>query len=52
VREDEETAARLGITAVPCFVAGRALAVSGAQPPAVLLELLRRAYAALTGVAG
>jgi predicted DsbA family dithiol-disulfide isomerase len=43
VRDDERTAAELGITAVPCFVVDRRLAVSGAQPPEVLAELLRRA---------
>ena len=44
VREDEATAARLGIRGVPFFVADRALAVSGAQPPEVLGELLRRGW--------
>ena len=43
VREDERAAAELGIHAVPCFVVDRRLAVSGAQPPEVLAELLRRA---------
>jgi predicted DsbA family dithiol-disulfide isomerase len=42
VREDESTAHALGIHAVPCFVVDRRIAVSGAQPPAVLLELLRQ----------
>jgi predicted DsbA family dithiol-disulfide isomerase len=42
VREDEATAHALGIHAVPCFVVDRRIAVSGAQPPAVLLELLRQ----------
>ncbi len=41
VRDDERTAAALGISAVPCFVVDREVAVSGAQPPEVLRELLR-----------
>lgn len=44
VREDERTAASLGITAVPFFVVDRAVGASGAQPPEVLGELLRRAW--------
>ena len=41
VRDDERTAARLGISAVPFFVVDRAIGASGAHPPAQLLELLR-----------
>jgi predicted DsbA family dithiol-disulfide isomerase len=44
VRADEQQAARYGITGVPFFVADGKYAVSGAQPPEVLLQLLRRAY--------
>jgi predicted DsbA family dithiol-disulfide isomerase len=44
VRADEQQAARYGITGVPFFVADGKYAVSGAQPPEVLLELLQRAY--------
>jgi predicted DsbA family dithiol-disulfide isomerase len=44
VRADEQQAMRYGITGVPFFVADGKYAVSGAQPPEVLLELLRRAY--------
>ena len=44
VRADEQQAARYGITGVPFFVADATYAVSGAQPPEVLLQLLRRAY--------
>jgi predicted DsbA family dithiol-disulfide isomerase len=44
VRADEQQAARYGITGVPFFVADAKYAVSGAQPPEVLLQLLRRAY--------
>ncbi len=43
VREDERTASDLGISAVPFFVVDRAIGASGAQPPELLLELLRRA---------
>ena len=45
VREDERTAAQLGIHAVPFFVVDRAVGASGAHPPAQLLELLRQARA-------
>jgi predicted DsbA family dithiol-disulfide isomerase len=45
VREDERSAGQLGISAVPTFVVGRALGVSGAQPPEVLLDLLREGWA-------
>jgi predicted DsbA family dithiol-disulfide isomerase len=44
VREDERVAAGLGIHAVPFFVVDRRLGASGAQPPAVLLELLREGW--------
>jgi predicted DsbA family dithiol-disulfide isomerase len=43
VREDERTAERLGIHAVPFFVVDRAVGASGAHPPEALLELLRQA---------
>jgi len=45
VREDEQLAASLAITAVPFFVVDRALAASGAQPPELLRKLLDRAWA-------
>jgi predicted DsbA family dithiol-disulfide isomerase len=45
VRDDEQTARRLGVSAVPTFVIDRALGASGAQPPAELLELLRTGWA-------
>jgi predicted DsbA family dithiol-disulfide isomerase len=45
VRADEQQAARYGITGVPFFVADRSYAVSGAQPPEVLLQLLQQAQA-------
>jgi predicted DsbA family dithiol-disulfide isomerase len=44
VRADERQAAQYGITGVPFFVADGKYAVSGAQPPEVLLQFLRRAY--------
>jgi predicted DsbA family dithiol-disulfide isomerase len=44
VRDDELTAQRLGISAVPTFVVDRALGASGAHPPDQLLELLRRGW--------
>ena len=52
VRDDERTAAVLGISAVPTFVVDRALGASGAHPPEALLELLREGWARrpLTGV--
>jgi predicted DsbA family dithiol-disulfide isomerase len=43
VRDDERTAAALGIRAVPFFVVDRKIGASGAQPPAALIELLRQA---------
>jgi predicted DsbA family dithiol-disulfide isomerase len=46
VRDDERTAAALGIHAVPFFVVDRALGASGAQPPEVLGEMLRRGWEA------
>jgi predicted DsbA family dithiol-disulfide isomerase len=46
VRDDERTAAALGIHAVPFFVVDRAFGASGAQSPEVLGELLRRAWEA------
>jgi predicted DsbA family dithiol-disulfide isomerase len=46
VREDERTAGSLGISAVPFFVVDRAFGASGAQPPEVLGDLLRRGWEA------
>ena len=42
VRDDEQTAHAIGITAVPTFVVDRRVAVAGAQPADVLRELLQR----------
>jgi predicted DsbA family dithiol-disulfide isomerase len=45
VRADERQAAASGITGVPFFVLDRALGVSGAQTPDVLLQALEQAWA-------
>ncbi len=45
VRDDELTAKRLGISAVPTFVVDRALGASGAHPADQLLDLLRQGWA-------
>jgi predicted DsbA family dithiol-disulfide isomerase len=42
VREDEATARALGIRAVPTFVVDRRIALSGAQPPEILGQLLAK----------
>jgi predicted DsbA family dithiol-disulfide isomerase len=44
VREDEEQAYSLGISAVPFFVLNRKYGVPGAQDPEVLLDALRKAW--------
>jgi predicted DsbA family dithiol-disulfide isomerase len=46
VRDDERTAAALGISAVPFFVVDRAMGASGAHPPAALLSLLEQGWSA------
>ena len=46
VRDDERTAGALGISAVPFFVVDRSFGAAGAQPPEVLVGLLRRAMEA------
>lgn len=45
VRIDEATAASMQVTGVPFFVIDRRLAVAGAQPSHVLLQVLERAWA-------
>ena len=50
VRADEQTAAALGISAVPFFVVDRALGAAGAQPPATLAVLLRQGWDARPAV--
>lgn len=44
VRDDEEQAYALGISAVPFFVLDRKYGVPGAQPAEVLLDALRKAW--------
>ncbi|HYH89929.1 MAG TPA: DsbA family oxidoreductase [Solirubrobacteraceae bacterium] len=51
VREDERTASALGITAVPCFVVDRSIAVAGAQPPEMLGRLLQQGWEARSPLA-
>ena len=46
VREEIATAARMGVSGVPFFIFGGKVAVSGAQPEAVMAEAIRRALAA------
>lgn len=43
VRQEEARGAALGVQGVPFFVFGDAIALSGAQPPEVLLEAYQRA---------
>jgi predicted DsbA family dithiol-disulfide isomerase len=50
VRDDERAASELGIASVPTFIVDRSVGVTGAQPPELLLEMLRRAWAASAGV--
>ncbi|MBY6413238.1 DsbA family oxidoreductase [Rhodococcus sp. BP-252] len=47
VRADLATARELQVTGVPFFVAGRRIAVSGAQPVPVLLQLLEQGFDAM-----
>ena len=49
VRAEERAAHEAGITAVPTFVLDGRLAVSGAQPPAVLAAAVRRALELAAG---
>jgi predicted DsbA family dithiol-disulfide isomerase len=46
VRDDEQTASSLGISAVPFFVVDRALGASGAQPSDVLTDFLQHGWEA------
>ena len=45
VRDDERTAASVGISAVPCFVVDRRMAMSGAQDADTILAMLDQAWA-------
>lgn len=48
VRQDEQRAAQIGITGVPCFVFPQTHSgISGAQPPEVLLQALRQVQSKL-----
>ena len=48
VRDDERTAASLGISAVPFFVVDRRFGAAGAQSPEILGSLLEQAWEART----
>ena len=45
VRTDEASATALGISSVPTFIVDRKVGVTGAQPPELLLEMLRQGWA-------
>lgn len=45
VRRDEERARTLGVTGVPFFAVDEKYGISGAQPPELILETLRRRWA-------
>jgi predicted DsbA family dithiol-disulfide isomerase len=45
VRADEQAAVALGISGVPTFIVDRTVGVTGAQPPELLLEMLRQGWA-------
>jgi predicted DsbA family dithiol-disulfide isomerase len=51
VRADESTAAELGISGVPTFIVDRKVGVTGAQPPEMILRMLREGWARRTPVA-
>ena len=44
VRDDERTAAQLGISAVPFFVVERSMGLSGAHEPDLLLKMRTKAW--------
>lgn len=48
VKAEEQRARTLGVTGVPFFVLNQRLAVSGAQPPEVLLDAIEQAEATVT----
>ena len=45
VRADEQAAASLGVSGVPTFIVDRRVGVTGAQPPELILEMLRQGWA-------
>jgi len=51
VKQDIQEAANLGISGVPFFVFNRKYGVSGAQPPQVFLDSLKKAYKEWKGTA-
>jgi predicted DsbA family dithiol-disulfide isomerase len=52
VRADEQAAARLGVSGVPTFIVDRNVGVTGAQPPELILEMLRQGWARRETVSG
>ena len=44
VRGDERAATELGISGVPTFIVDRTVGVTGAQPPELILEMLRQGW--------
>src|SRR5262249_50729714 len=50
VRADEVEAMQLGVRGVPFFLIDRRVAVSGAQPPTLLVDVLRRAWPKEDGI--
>jgi predicted DsbA family dithiol-disulfide isomerase len=51
VRADEQTAAGLGVSGVPTFIVDRKVGVTGAQPPELILEMLRQGWTRREAVA-
>jgi predicted DsbA family dithiol-disulfide isomerase len=51
VRADEQSAAGLGVSGVPTFIVDRTVGVTGAQPPELILEMLRQGWARREAVA-
>jgi predicted DsbA family dithiol-disulfide isomerase len=45
VRADEQAAAGLGVSGVPTFIVDRRVGVTGAQPPELILKMLRQGWA-------
>jgi predicted DsbA family dithiol-disulfide isomerase len=52
VRADEQAAARLGVSGVPTFIVDRKVGVTGAQPPELILEMLRQGWTRRETVSG
>jgi predicted DsbA family dithiol-disulfide isomerase len=49
VEDDEQTAKSFGVNGVPFFVIDRRYAVSGAQPPEIMTQVLDRVWAEAEG---